>query len=107
MQSEAEIERKHRLRAMDDGWFVEKIMQTGRKGFPDRFYLKARRLVLIEWKRFGKKATRQQEIRHEELRRHGAEVYVVDNLSEADRILGLSDLDDSRGSDSNTGAERS
>lgn len=99
---ESSIERKHRKIAIAYGWFVAKIMRASPNGMPDRFYANASvqhrcpfcnrgRVVLIEWKRRGKPATRQQEIRHEQLRRVGVEVYVIDNLADANRILGIGD----------------
>ncbi len=97
---EKEVERNHSRLARSVGWFVEKIMRTARGGFPDRFYARSHpkdqcpfcnrgRVVLIEWKRFGKTAEPQQLLRHKQLREAGVEVYVVDNTAEANRILGI------------------
>lgn len=87
-QLERTIERLHRGRAIRAGWFVEKVIGA-RKGFPDRFYAKDGRVVLIEWKRQGGHVTRQQLIRHRQLRSAGVEVYVVQSVEEADRLLHL------------------
>lgn len=87
--SEKKLEADHRKIAKRNGWFVEKIMKTGRGGFPDRLYIKDGREVHIEWKALGKKATPLQLERHAEMRAHGAEVYVVDNIDDANRILGI------------------
>lgn len=83
---ESALERKDRGRAKADGWFVEKVMKTGRNGFPDRFYAKGGRVVLMEWKRPGGVLSPQQELRIAELRAAGVEVYVVDNLEDAAAI---------------------
>lgn len=88
-KTESEIERAHRDRAVKAGWLVEKIVLTARGGFPDRFYARNGRVVLLEWKRDNKPARRQQLLRHDELRRAGVEVYVVFDSRSADEILGL------------------
>lgn len=88
-QLESEIEQSHRRRAMRAGWFVEKIMRTGRNGFPDRFYAKAGRVVLIEWKRPDGVFSAIQMQRHKELQKAGIEVHVVYSVEEADEILGI------------------
>jgi len=86
-QLESEIEGKHRDIARANGWFVEKIMRTGRNGFPDRFYAKAGRVVLIEFKRPRGRITQQQLRRHDELRAAGVEVRIVYSLTEAELVL--------------------
>ncbi len=97
---EKEVERDHRTWVQHLGWFVTKIMQTSTGGFPDRFYARNReqdrcphcgrgRIVLIEWKRDGEDLEPHQEVRINELREAGVEVYVVDNLKDANRVLGL------------------
>lgn len=86
-QLESEIEEKHSERAKANGWFVEKIMRTGRNGFPDRFYARAGRVVLIEWKRPRGRITKQQLKRHDELRDAGVEVRIVYSLAEAEMVL--------------------
>lgn len=85
---ESDIEQADRDSAKANGWFVEKIQKTGRNGFPDRFYAKGGRVILIEWKKPGGRATPQQKRRHGELREAGVEVYVVDSIEHAKRIRG-------------------
>jgi ribosomal protein L34 len=87
VQLESEIERKHCAVARANGWVVEKIMRTGRSGFPDRFYAKQGRVVLIEFKRPKGRTTKQQLHRHKELRDAGVEVRVVYSLAEAELVL--------------------
>lgn len=74
-----------------DGWIVRKLQWIGRRGGPDRFFLKGGRIVLMEFKRPGKKveegSVQQKEI--ERLIAAGAEVHQVDNHLKALRILGV------------------
>jgi hypothetical protein len=88
-QLETDIEQKHRELAMRHGWFVEKIERTTRGGFPDRFYAKAGRVVLVEWKRPGGRLSRQQELRIEQLRTAGVEVYVTSDPVNLNAVLGI------------------
>jgi hypothetical protein len=91
-QLEAEIEQKHCKLARGAGWVVEKILRTGRNGFPDRFYAKDGRVVLIEWKRPRGRVTKQQLLRHKELRDAGVECHVVYSLAQAELVLRLDDV---------------
>lgn len=84
---ETEIEQPARDYAVSRGWFADKIMRTGRRGFPDHFFARQGRVILIEFKRPGEPPKPQQLKRHKELRAHGVEVFVVDNLDDARRIL--------------------
>lgn len=84
---EKEVERPAHDYAKSRGWFAEKIMRTGRKGFPDHFFARNGLIILIEFKRPGEEPTAQQQKRHRELRKQGVPVFVVDNLDEAKRIL--------------------
>lgn len=88
-QLESAVERRHRQDAVLAGWFVEKIERTSRGGFPDRFYAKDGRVVLMEWKRLGGRVSPQQFLRHQELRAAGVEVHVVYTIGEANRVLGI------------------
>ena len=84
---ESDIERPAHLYAESRGWIAFKIMRTSVKGFPDHFFARAGRIILIEFKKPGKGARTQQEKRHRELREKGVEVFVVDDLDDAKRIL--------------------
>lgn len=86
---ESQIEQHHRRQAIATGWFVEKIERTTRRGFPDRFYARAGRIVLMEWKRPGGRLSVQQKLRHTELKLAGVEVHTVYSVAEANRILGI------------------
>lgn len=69
------------------GWWVCKFVSPGKNGVPDRLFIRDGRHVFIEFKREGEKPRKQQLKRHREMREYGAEVYVVDNLADAYRIL--------------------
>lgn len=85
---ESEFETKFTAFVKSRGWFCEKIMRTGRRGFPDRFLARKKNgVVLVEAKRSGEDARRQQLKRHKELRDHGVVVYVIDNMDDARRLL--------------------
>jgi hypothetical protein len=90
-QLESEIQSDIMDAAKALGWFVDKIMRCGRKGFPDLYLARQRNGVkqhkLIEVKRPGEEAEPQQKKRHRELRAAGVEVHVVDNVLDAKRIL--------------------
>jgi hypothetical protein len=85
---ESVVERQAALDfAESRGWWQAKFVSPSKRGVPDRIFIRKGRVVFIEFKRRGKEATTQQKKRHREMRAHGAEVYVVDNLAEAKRIL--------------------
>lgn len=80
---EIEIERPASAYAELRGWFEAKIERASKRGFPDRFYARDGRIVLVEYKAPGEKPTPQQIRRHQELREHGVEVHVIDSLEAA------------------------
>ena len=84
---ESEIERPAHEFARSRGWFAEKIMRTGRRGFPDHIFIRNGRVIFIEFKRPGELPRPQQVKRHREMRCHGAEVFVIDSLDEAREVL--------------------
>jgi hypothetical protein len=84
---ESEVERPACVYAKSRRWLTEKIAHAGRRGFPDRYFLRDGITILIEFKRPDEEPTTQQLKRHKEIREHGGTVYVVDNLDEAMRIL--------------------
>ena len=84
---EIEIERPACNFAESRGWFQFKIEKASKGGIPDRFLARQGRIILIEFKAPNKEPKSQQVIRHRELREHGVEVFVVDNLEKAREIL--------------------
>lgn len=91
MKSESDIEQAHRQDAEASGWFVSKIMRASPNGFPDRFYAKGGRVVLMEWKRpdGNGSLSAQQRLRIKQLKEAGVEVHVVDSVDDANRVLGI------------------
>lgn len=80
---EIEIERPASDYAESRGWFEVKIEKTSKRGFPDRFYARDGRVILVEYKRPDEEPSPQQKRRHRELRAVGVEVHVIDNLDTA------------------------
>ena len=87
--TEAPIEGVACQLAEDAGWLVRKVSWVGRRAAPDRLFAKAGRVVLIEFKRPGEDATKQQKIEHDRFREAGIEVYVCDSIESAMSVLGL------------------
>lgn len=67
--------------ARGNGWLVRKVSCIGRRGFPDRFFAKGGRVVLVEFKAPGKTPGAQQSREHRRLRKAGVEFYVIDNAA--------------------------
>lgn len=86
---ESSIEGVVITRAERAGWFQRKVVWQGRKGAPDRVFIKDGRVVWIEFKRANKGARLTQELEHGRMRDAGAEVHVVDSIAQGLRILGL------------------
>lgn len=84
---ESKVESDIREFAEKRGWWQCKFVSPSVRGVPDRIFIRAGRVVFIEVKAPGKKATRQQEKRHADMREHGAEVYVFDNAEDAYAVL--------------------
>lgn len=84
---ESYVERKACKWAKSNGWFIRKLSWIGRPSAPDRFFAKGGRVVLIEFKRRGKKPTKLQAREIEELREAGVETYVCDNADDAITVL--------------------
>lgn len=75
--------------AENQGWFCRKIVWPGHKGAPDHVFIKDGRTVWIEFKKPGGEARVLQKRKHEEMRRAGAEVHVVDTVAAGMRVLAL------------------
>lgn len=94
-QREDEIEGEVVYTAEGAGWLVRKMQYPGRRGAPDRMFVKfwhewqRARIVFIEFKRPGGKVRGIQSKEHERLRERGAEIYVVDSVARAKEILGI------------------
>lgn len=90
---EVDVEQDVRKWAIANGWWVTKFVVEGLRGVPDRIFLKRRpdgtcRVVFVEFKRKdADPPTKQQTLRHKELRDTGAEVYWFDNKEDAIAVL--------------------
>lgn len=61
------------------GWYVVKIIQTTKNGWPDLQAVRGGETVYIEVKAPGKQPDPLQVLRHQQLRAAGARVYVTDD----------------------------
>lgn len=77
MAREIVVEQKVCDWAEANGWLVRKCVYAGRRGSPDRWFLKSGRLVLIEFKRPGQHPDAQQVREHDRLKSAGFPVFVV------------------------------
>lgn len=81
-QLEKDIEGDVCKYAKAKGWISVKVARTYPNGFPDRFYAKDGKVILIEFKRDGEEPNVQQEKRIRELRGAGVTVHVIDNMED-------------------------
>lgn len=84
---ESAVENPVVVRAERDGWFVRKLGWIGRRGAPDRLFIRCGRVVFIEFKDRGKEPTLLQKQEHKRMLQSGAEVYVCDSPIDALAIL--------------------
>lgn len=79
--SEKYLERKLVERIKAHGGLCLKFASITEAGYPDRLCLMPHgRTLWVELKTTGRKPTKLQEIRHQELRERGFAVYVVDDM---------------------------
>lgn len=64
------------------GWLVRRMQFIMRNGCPDSWFFKDGRVIIIEFKKFGKDATLQQKKQHKKFRDAGFEVHVIDNYED-------------------------
>jgi hypothetical protein len=87
---ESDLEKKVVKAAEKKGWWALKLVCVGHRGFPDRWFLKEREIVIIEFKAPGKRARKIQVWVCDKLRGLGFEVHQeVDTWEEAKEILDL------------------
>lgn len=85
---EASVEEDVVAWAENQGWHVRKMQYPGRRGCPDRFFFRGGSLVIIEFKRPGKKKADPLQVReHLRYAEVGWKVHVIDNRDDAKRIL--------------------
>ncbi|MFJ8018648.1 VRR-NUC domain-containing protein [Streptomyces sp. NPDC096311] len=69
------------------GFLCLKFVSPARRGVPDRIVVALGRIVFVEVKRPGGQLQKLQQIMHAKLRRHGAEVHVVDDKPGVDAFV--------------------
>lgn len=87
MTRELYIEAKVCEFAKSHGWLVRKLAWVGREGAPDRFFARAGRVLMIEFKRLGQKPAPHQEREIARLRAEGVEVHVIDNIEDGKALF--------------------
>lgn len=91
LEIEAPIEDDVVAFAENRGWLVRKMIYPGRRGCPDRFFMKAGKLVILEFKRQNKKRADPIQVReHERYADAGWKVHIVNDRDQAARLLGYS-----------------
>lgn len=63
-----------------NGWLVRKLSWIGRRGAPDRLFMKGGRALFIEFKATGEKPDPLQVREIERMRKAGMEVHVIDDI---------------------------
>jgi Holliday junction resolvase len=82
---ESKIQAKIKARFEQAGWIVVKLIQTNCNGIPDLMCLKGGKTVFVEVKQPGKKPTKLQQFRHDQLTQNGFQVFILS--SEKDIII--------------------
>jgi len=80
MTRESHIEKRVCAAATANGWLVHPKAAHGTRGWPDRTFTTADRLIFVEFKAPGKKPTPLQTHTHTKLRAKGYEVFVIDSV---------------------------
>lgn len=87
---EKDIERKVCDFAKQHNMLAYKFNSESRRSVPDRMFVtKKGHVFFIEFKRKGKKPTDPQWREIHRLRGRGVDVYVIDNIDEGKRVIGL------------------
>lgn len=86
---EVQIESPCVFLAEEAGWYQRKVSWVGRVGAPDRVFIKGGRTVWVEFKATDEEPRLSQVLEHEEMREHGAELYVVDSVADFKQVMGL------------------
>ena len=91
---ERDIERYFRDQCRKHGLLCLKFVSPARNGVPDRIVVTQAQTVFVELKKPGGSLRKIQRVTHSKLRRHGADVRVVDNHQSVDRLI--TELSDGR-----------
>lgn len=84
---ERELEQSVRKFAEKRGWLWMKFESPGYDGVTDRIGARRGRVIFMELKKRGEKPEPHQLLVHQEMRDHGCEVFVIDNLEDAMEVL--------------------
>lgn len=87
MAGESEIEGNCISTASTWGWLHIKIARSHIRGFPDDLFMRSGIGIFVEFKDEGKPATKQQKLRHREIRDAGFEVFTIDNEEDFNDIF--------------------
>lgn len=78
--SESVIENTVCEHAARNGWLVRKLSWIGRRGAPDRLFMKGGLAIFVEFKATGEKPDPLQVREIERIRKAGMEVHVIDDI---------------------------
>lgn len=79
---ESFIEKKVCDHAKRNGFLAYKFTSPSRRGVPDRLFIGGGRVFFIEFKAPKGRLTKLQELTIQNMKKAGAEVYVIDNIEE-------------------------
>ena len=87
--NEAEFQKKCIAKARRRGWLVYKFASPSIRGVPDCIFIYKGQVIFIEFKNPSKagRLSELQKRKIKELKQHGAECYVVDNLEDFNEII--------------------
>ncbi len=77
---ESQIETTVNKYAKQLGWLCYKFVSPNNRGVPDRIYIKAGTVIMIEFKAAGKKPTKLQAKTIADIKGEQVEVYVIDSV---------------------------
>jgi Holliday junction resolvase len=77
---ESELQSKVKTKMERAGWLVNKIIQSTNNGWPDLECFKNGETIFIECKAEGERPDPLQVYRHDQIRKQGFKVLVVDNI---------------------------
>jgi Holliday junction resolvase len=69
-----------------NGYFVTKLIQTSTNGIPDILAIKDGKSIFIEVKTLNKKPSKLQGYRIKQLESFGAKVFLIDNITQIEKI---------------------
>lgn len=73
--------------AEDNNWLFRKLRWIGRRGAPDRLFMRKGVALFVELKADGEEPTIQQKREHKRMRDHGMRVEIIDRIEQAHRIF--------------------